>query len=97
MSSGHIFLRTHYPTTPDQNFKRRVIRKPNEEPTQLPVASPPAPSRTRCGRQVKRPARFSTVTFDIPDGLSFKGGGSCETAAKKKGSREIRESRELPA
>ena len=36
--------------------KRRVIRKPNKQPTQLPVSSPQAPLRTRCGRQIKRPA-----------------------------------------
>ena len=50
--------------------KRRVIRKPNKEPTQLPVSSLQVPTKTRCGRQIKRPPRFSVITSDTPNGLS---------------------------
>ena len=44
----------------------------------LEDTSSPAPIVTKRGCQIRRPARFSVITDDTPEGLSFKGGGSCE-------------------
>ena len=76
--------------------KQRAVRKPvvSEETTRSQDSPPPSPTvTTRCGRQVRRPPRFSVITHHTPEGLSFKGGGSCETGRK---SHEA-ESRESPA
>ena len=70
--------------------KQRVVKKsilPDENAKQLD-SSPPTAVVTRHGHQVRRPARYRSS--DTPEGLSLKGGGSCE--ANREESREKRQS-----
>ena len=76
--------------------KQRVVKKPvlpDENATQLD-SSPPAAVVTRHGRQVRRPGRYRFS--DTPEGLSLKGGGSCEAnrvshVMKRKVTRDTRQ------
>ena len=57
--------------------RRCVVRKPvlpADDCTQGVDLSLPPTTITRHGRQVRRPARFSVIKNDTPEGLSFKGG-----------------------
>ena len=66
--------------------KCRVIWKPAlpvEQAAKELDSSQPTPIVTRHGRQVRRPARFSVITHDIPEGLSSKGRRSCGTNVEK--------------
>ena len=67
--------------------KRQVVRKPvlpDDEALQEDSPVPAPTVTTKCGRKVRRPARFSLITCDNPEGLSSKGGGSCENVIKKR-------------
>jgi len=81
--------------------KRRVIRKPSlpvEQPVKELDSSQPTPIVTRHSHQVRRPARFSVIKHDTPEGPSSKGRGGCGTNVEKETRvKAERESRDKPA